>query len=368
MAGIPLVVMKITNNMNFIVKKTLSILLTIFVISSVFFTKPTFAVETTTVKAKVEEVEIKEESDSRVVAKIKVLLLEGTYGGTALYADYEGDTKLQVGDEIYVNQFVNESEIQKVEYVGFNRSVYLLWLSVAALITLITIIGIKSPKELLPIILLGGVLVLKLFNFAFARMDHYLAAMIIIAVIIILVNVIKRGLHILNLIATIGSIASIGLTLMLQMFFSNAMRLPAAGRSLFDIGVMIAASGMIFYNAQKILFELEERLKLTENPNRNKILREGMDISIKYSGFTATALFWAFVGLFFPTIYMAKESSSYIGFFNDPKIAQITTAVLSSIIGVLIVPIITTVLSFFIVDVNNLSRRAPKRKQIEMEV
>jgi uncharacterized membrane protein len=336
-----------------------------------FFTiniKLAFAEDSDTIKAQIEEIEINQETEGKYTAKIKVQLLEGTYAGTSLYTDYEGDTRLQVGDEIFVTQTIYENELQKVDYVGFNRSSYLIWLTIAAAIIIISMIAIKSPKELTPIILLGAVINLKVFNFTFTKVDQYLGAIIVVSIVIILSNIIKKGFNILNLIATISGLAGIALTLVLQIFFSSAMRIPNTDRTIFDIGIMIASAGLIFGNAQKIVFELESKLKISENANRSKLLRESMEISGNYSSFAVNALFWGFIGLFFPIIYASQESTSYIGFFNDPKVAQITTALLSSIIGLLIVPITTTILSFFIIDVNNLGRRVPKKKQIEMNV
>lgn len=336
---------------------------------SILYVKPSQAANEDIVKAKVEEIDVKEESEESLTAKVKVQLIDGTYAGTSLFTDYEGDVKLRVDDEIFVRQTISENELQKVEYAGFNRTMYLMWLCIAAAIILISIIAISAPKELIPATLLGIVVFGKLFNFAFANTNHYFGALIIISLIVIITNIVQKGLDMLNIIATISGIAGIALTMVLQVFFSNAMRIPTTDRSLFDVGVVIAASGIIFYNAQRIVFELKDSLKTQEISNRNHILKEGLEISRKYSSFAITILFWAFIGLMFPTIYLKLEGeSTSIGFFNDPQIAQVASAILSSVIGVLIVPVTTTILSFFIIDINNLGRRVPKKKQMEMNV
>ncbi len=336
---------------------------------SVLYVKPSQAADDEIVKAKVEEIEVKDETEESLTAKVKVQLLGGTYAGTSLFTDYKGDVRLRVDDEIFVTQTISENELQKVEYAGFNRSMYLTWLCIGAAIILISIIAISAPKELIPATLLGVVIFGKLFNFAFANTNHYIGAMFIISLIVIVTNVVQKGFDMLNIIATVSGIAGIAITMILQVFFSNAMRIPTTDRSLFDVGVVIAASGIIFYNAQRIVFELKDSLKTQEISNRNHILKEGLEISRRYSSFAITILFWAFIGLMFPTIYLTLEGdSTSIGFLNDPQMAQITSAILSSIIGVLIVPITTTILSFLIIDIENLGRRVPKRKQMEMNV
>jgi len=325
-------------------------------------------VETEVVKGKIEQVEIKEEVEGKVIAKIKVRLLEGIYTGTSLYSDYSGDVQLREGDEVFVKPTISDHEIQKIEFVGLNRAVYLTWLGIMSGIILITIVVLKSPKLLTSSILLGLVIATNIFQATTNWIGVIPGTVLILFLIIILSNIINKGFSKFTLITALGGIGGVVVTAILQSTFSSAMRLPSENLDLFNAGVLLAAAGIIMINAEKIVFELKESLKHQENTKREKILSEGISISRGYAATGINILFWCYIGLFLVSMITAKEETLEIGLFNNPQIAKISVSILSSAVGVLLVPIITTILSFFIIDLNKLGRRTPKKRQIGMNV
>lgn len=325
-------------------------------------------VETKILKGKIEQVEIKEETEGKVVAKIKVRLLEGVYTGTSLYSDYTGDTELREGDEVFVKSTISDHEIQKIEFVGLNRAVYLTWLGIISGIILITIVVLKSPKLLTSSILLGLVVATNIFQSTINWLGAIPGTVVILFLIIILSNIINKGFSKFTLITALGGIGGVVVTAILQSTFSSAMRLPPEDLNLFNAGVLLATAGIIMPNAEKIVCDLKEVLKHQENTKREKILSEGISISRGYAATGINILFWCYIGLFLVSIITAKGETLEIGLFNNPQIAKMSVSILSSAVGVLLVPIITTILSFFIIDINKLGRRVPQKRQIGLNV
>lgn len=331
-------------------------------------TKSSYASNDEIVKGKIELVEMKEDQEGFFTAKLKVQLVKGSYTGTSLYMDYTGNLKLREGDEIFVKQVISEGELVQLEFVGFNRSTYLVWMTAVTVIILLTITARETLQRLLPVILIVAAIWLNIFGVLFENIGIYTGAILIISVIFIVTDIAQKGVNKFTLISLISGLIGTLLTIGLQVNFSNAMRLPADDIGLINAGIMIAAAGIIFNNACQLAFEIKEALEKQIDVKREKILSEGIVISRKSSSYGINVLSWAYIGLFFPTIMLSCDFDKSIGIFNNPEFARISLALLSSSIGILIVPIITIIISFLIIDVNNLGRRVPKRKQMEMKV
>jgi len=347
--------------------KTLLGTLGIFIVMFNITTKPVLA-EEEIVKGKVEQAEVIEETEYRFKEKIKVRITEGNYTGTSMFTDYEGDIRIKEKDEIFIRQIVEENELRKIEFVGLSRSTYILWLGIIAIVILITIAGTKAISKLGPTILIAAILLFNLFQIFINSLGSYLGVILLVSIILVVSNVLRKGANKFTLIATLGGMAGILLTALLQIAFADAMRLPIASQELVNSGVFIAASGIIASNALQIAFGIKENLERQVEVARTEILNEGVTISRTISSAGINILLFCFVGLSFATIITSMQNDQPTGLFNNPQIAHISVSILASAIGVLIVPIVTTILTFFIIDVNNLGRRIPKRKQLSMEM
>lgn len=344
-----------------------SLILTVIFFVGSIYTAPIYAQEIT-VKGEVEEIEIKEQTEESTVAKVKIRLLEGDYLGTSMYTDYSGDITLEQGDEVFVKEIIAENDLQKIEIVGYNRSSILIWLVVLAGVLLLSIFTKGIFSQLFWSISLIAFVLMNWFSPVQDKLGVYLGTAVIITLIVIIGNIVRHGLSKFTLISVLGSVAGITVTGILQSSFAQGMKLTSDNLELMGAGVLVASAGIITSNAAHIAFGIKDSLEGKMDVKRSEVLQEGISLSRSFSSSGINVLVWSYTGLLFPTIIENINSNSGFGLFNNSEMASVAIAILSSATGILIVPILTTILAFIIIDVNRLGKRVPVQKQMEMKM
>jgi len=321
-----------------------------------------------------ERTELKDDPEAEPLVietqKIKVALTDGDFNGTSLFTELDkGTLNLRVGDQVIVNQTLIGNELTKIEILDLDRTKMILWMFITFIIILLSIVGKQIFRKLTPFLIISILTFVGLLTYSINSFGSYIGAAIVLSIMIVLSVYTRKGFERSSLIAIVGSISSMAFTAVLLIFFTESIRISTPNQDLYNAGVLITTTGIIFSNATQIAFGIKENLVKQFEISRSKILSQGISISKTISSSGLNILMLAFIGFGMIKIFDVYNSgANFIDLINSPSMAQLLVSFFASAIGVLLVPLITVVLSFFIIDINKLGRRVPKQTQLDLEV
>lgn len=308
-------------------------------------------------------VEASEVEDNKGIAiqKIKGEILEGQYKGEIKEISIPMNSvfvrAVKVGDLIKVKSSYSQQDVF-FQFYDFNRTNVYMWLFIPFFALLITVVGVRGLKTLVPSMLLILGLLINFIPDIFVNKNKLIVVSLIIAIISFTTAYISTK----NRLTSFLVMLSVGLSsfcsfIIFNVFAHNAYITPFVGtisiideevyREMMHIlitAILFVPLGAVINASIQITKNLCDKFIKGNKMPLNKALREGLLLSQKVTAGELNNLIVTIVGLSLTSVFYLKATYETSSFWNDGWIALQVVSILTAGISIMLVAPITSVL------------------------